>query len=160
MPQRTDPIERFWPKVNKTDTCWLWTASRMGLRRNYGAFSWNGRTSGAHRFAYLTFVGPIPDGYDIDHTCHVEHCVRPDHLHAVTKQQNQQNRKGATANSTSGVRGVTWLKRDKRWLVQVHVKGKSYYGGRFTDLAAAERAAVALRNRLMTHNLVDRRLAA
>lgn len=26
-PKPIDVMERFWPKVNKTESCWLWTAS-------------------------------------------------------------------------------------------------------------------------------------
>src|SRR5689334_12571626 len=28
-----DPIEAFWSRVNKTETCWLWTGSKSGRRK-------------------------------------------------------------------------------------------------------------------------------
>lgn len=37
--------------------------------------------------------------------------------------------------------------------------GRTYHGGYFHDLADAERAAIALRNSLFTHNDTDRRSA-
>ena len=48
----TDPGERFWSKVNKTEACWLWTGA---LSHGYGSY-WVGGRSGrsvrAHRLAY------------------------------------------------------------------------------------------------------------
>lgn len=47
----------------------------------------------AHRFSYELAYGPIPDGYDVHHTCHTRHCVFPEHLRAVTRSQNLKERK-------------------------------------------------------------------
>lgn len=33
-------------------------------------------------------VGPIPQGYEVDHLCNVPLCVRPEHLEAVTPAEN------------------------------------------------------------------------
>lgn len=79
------PEERFWSKVEKTDGCWLWTGALNG--GGYGRFN-VGRRLYAHRAAYLMFVGPIPDGLQIDHLCRVRHCVNPDHLEPVTHAEN------------------------------------------------------------------------
>lgn len=76
--------ERFWAKVNKTDGCWLWTASG----EPYGQFWLNGKYVGAHRYAYESLVGPIPEGLTLDHGCLVKRCVRPDHLEPVTGAVN------------------------------------------------------------------------
>lgn len=77
--------ERFWAKVNKTGDCWLWT----GWRTNgYGRFTTNGKNWRAHRFAFEEMRGPIPEGLQLDHLCRVRHCVNPDHLEPVTRQQN------------------------------------------------------------------------
>jgi hypothetical protein len=80
--------ERFWPKVHKTETCWLWTAAHIPL--GYGMF-WNGhRLMCAHQFAYELLVGPVPDGSELDHLCRTPACVRPDHLEPVTHRVNMQ----------------------------------------------------------------------
>ena len=82
-PQRLD---RFMAKVHKTDDCWIWTAAKDTA--GYGRF-WDGsRITGAHQWAHRTFIGPIPDDYDIDHLCRVRVCVNPKHLEAVTRREN------------------------------------------------------------------------
>lgn len=62
--------------------CWLWA----GHRDTDGY----GQTSGgrAHRIAYLTLVGEIPDGMILDHLCRRRYCVNPEHLQPVTAQEN------------------------------------------------------------------------
>lgn len=44
----------------------------------------------AHRVAYETWVGPIPDGLTIDHLCRNRLCIEPTHLEPVTNRENIQ----------------------------------------------------------------------
>lgn len=78
--------ERFDGKVDKSGECWIWTGTLNGA--GYGTFRVNGRTVGAHRFAYEREHGPIPEGLELDHTCEVTACVRPSHLEPVTHKEN------------------------------------------------------------------------
>lgn len=79
--------ERFWAKVNKTDTCWLWTASLD--TRGYGQFGIrHGKLVRAHRYAYESLAGPHDAGLELDHLCRVRRCVNPDHLEPVTHRTN------------------------------------------------------------------------
>lgn len=86
--------ERFWAKVNKTETCWLWTASTTP--KGYGKFSLGRDAQGAqrlinaHRFAYEQVVGPIAEGLELDHLCREKLCVNPDHLEPVTHAENMR----------------------------------------------------------------------
>jgi len=87
MPRtRKTSTERFWDRVEKTDTCWLWTGSKT--QGGYGQLSVDGVCVGAHRIAYRLLIGPYPAGYHIDHLCRVRNCVNPDHLEAVTVAEN------------------------------------------------------------------------
>lgn len=54
----------------------------------YGVIGIDGKNVYAHRFSYEQSKGPIPPGLVIDHLCRVHHCVNPDHLEAVTTQEN------------------------------------------------------------------------
>ena len=78
--------ERFWEKVEVTESCWLWTA---GITHNgYGKFGERGKTLRAHRVAYERYIGKIPDGFILDHLCRVRRCVNPNHLEAITHKEN------------------------------------------------------------------------
>jgi hypothetical protein len=85
LPPRKTPEERFWEKVEKTDSCWLWTAAKS---KGYGAFKVAGRQEEAHRYSYELLVGPIPTGLTIDHLCRNPACVNPAHLEPVTNREN------------------------------------------------------------------------
>lgn len=89
IPHRPTADERFWSKVNKTSTCWLWTGQS---RSGYGLFSWGSRdtlsSECAHRHAYRLIKGSIPDGMVLDHLCRIPLCVNPDHLEPVTLGEN------------------------------------------------------------------------
>lgn len=86
--RRTD-ADRFWAKVTKTDGCWIWTGAKM--KDGYGNFrDADMRNVRAHCWAYAHEVGPIPEGFEVDHTCRNIVCVRPTHLEAVTGAENQR----------------------------------------------------------------------
>src|SRR3954463_13239409 len=75
---------RFWRKVQRTDSCWIWLAAKS--EGGYGRF-WDGeRLVNAHRFSYWLVTGEIPA--ELDHLCRNHACVRPDHLEAVTHREN------------------------------------------------------------------------
>lgn len=81
-------IARFWAKVQRTESCFLWAASTSS--NGYGRF-WNGaRLTEAHRFAYEIEDGPIPTGLEVDHTCRIKLCVKRGHLELVTHAENQR----------------------------------------------------------------------
>jgi hypothetical protein len=71
-------MERFWSKVEKTDTCWLW---RAGTQFGTGRFRFAGENLPAPRVAWLlSREEPVLPGEIILRTCGNLLCVRPEHL--------------------------------------------------------------------------------
>jgi hypothetical protein len=96
---RKDPIIRFFEKIEKTDTCWLWlgnTAKFKEDEKGYGNFWFDSKNHMAHRFSYEIHVGPIPNDKELDHLCRVRNCVNPDHLEPVTHKVNMERGEIAT----------------------------------------------------------------
>ena len=91
--------------------CWRWTGKPS--RQGYGRFWLDGKNRYAHRVAYEHFVGPVSEGYEVDHVCHTQDascpggicdhrlCIRwTDHLEAVTERENVMRARGvASANA-------------------------------------------------------------
>lgn len=78
----------FWPKVRKTEACWIWTgAMRDGGYGHFSGMRFIG-TNRAHRVAWILAHGPIPDGLVLDHLCRNRACVNPGHMEPVSHAEN------------------------------------------------------------------------
>lgn len=82
---------RFWSKVTKTDTCWIWNGAK---KNGYGAFWINERVRAgiAHRLSYEMMIGEITQGMTLDHLCSNRSCVNPSHLEQCTFSENTKRK--------------------------------------------------------------------
>lgn len=70
--------DRFWSKVTKTHSCWLWTGSKRGSRAQ---FALEGTTVSASKYAYFLKTGKMQKArVSLKHMCDAVLCVNPDHM--------------------------------------------------------------------------------
>lgn len=125
--QRPTTLEqRFWMKVNKTASCWLWTAGTSAGR--YGNFTTPEHQKGmkAHRFSWALHYGPIPDGLLVLHKCDVGLCIRPDHLFLGTQADNVKDceAKGRGFHKRGSENGRALLSEEQVREIKVQFTGK------------------------------------
>jgi len=110
--ERRPDAERFLSKVDKGESCWTWKGWIDGW--GYGKFRYRGRMMFAHRFSYMTYREPVPDGLCVLHRCDNPACVNPAHLFLGTQGDNAKD-KMAKNRHTFGEKS----KRSKLTLDQV-----------------------------------------
>lgn len=89
-------------EIDEDTGCWNFTGNGKGsgrmagrpargngsLDHGYGQLWHGGKKVMAHRWSYENYVGPIPDGSQIDHLCRNRKCCNPEHLEPVSQNQN------------------------------------------------------------------------
>lgn len=103
MPVYSSFFERLVANTSEPENgqgCWQW----VGARDRWGYPRVSVRVPGkgprmkmAHIEMYRLVVGPVPDGQQLDHLCHNEGCINPDHLEPVTPKENCRRRNLAYA---------------------------------------------------------------
>ena len=113
----------------------------------------NGRPHMAHRVAWLLNYGEWP-GDQIDHINGDRGDNRIANLRLATNSENAKNRK-IQSNNRSGVAGVCWHRRGKKWVAQIRVNGRRRHLGYFVtkhEAIAARRQAEAQYFGAFAHN--------
>jgi hypothetical protein len=94
----TPPITRFYRHVRREGACLLWSGHAAG-RHPRPVFRLTTRQTDpkvyAHRWIYEQVVGPIPEGWEVDHLCQHGLCVDVAHLEAVPPKENQRRQRRA-----------------------------------------------------------------
>ena len=86
-------IEIILQKVAKKENgCWEFTSRTDG--KGYGSIFVGGRKGkniSVHRLMYEKFIGPIPEGKFVLHSCDNPPCCNPEHLFLGTHQDNMKD---------------------------------------------------------------------
>jgi hypothetical protein len=107
-----DEVDRFWERVEKTQTCWNWIGAKQ--TGGYGHF-YLGTVNGkkvkrlAHRYSYELHNGPIPAGMDVLHKCDNPGCVNPEHLFLGTQATNDADRDAKGRQARGSEHGMAKL---------------------------------------------------
>lgn len=97
-------IERFWSRINKTESCWLWVGAKA---KGYGVIRLpkSSTTLKAHRVSYAIRFGEVPNGIWVLHRCDNPPCCNPDHLFLGDVRDNVRDMiekgRGATSEMLS-----------------------------------------------------------
>jgi hypothetical protein len=83
-----------------------------------------------------------PDGFQIDHIDGDGLNNRKSNLRLATRSENARNRR-INKNSTSGLKGASWVESRKRWRAEIRADGKQIHLGYFNTPEAAHAAYVA-----------------
>jgi len=111
----------------------------------YVHIKWNGRMYLAHRLIFAFHHSILPD--EVDHINGEKTDNRVENLRAASKSLNQHNAKRRVSNR-SGVKGVSWSERDKRWVATINRDKKIVFQKYFRNLNDAELAVQQARKHL------------
>jgi hypothetical protein len=113
--------------------------------RGYSCVCINYRKYMTHRLIWIMHGNdPVPM---LDHINGDQLDNRIENLRPADASQNQRNQK-LRKDSTSGIKGVSWISTRKRWAGQVWHKGKLHRAGDFHDKEECAAAVVRLRSSL------------
>lgn len=121
-----DVSKRFFAKVEKTSSCWLWFGASD--KHGYGRFLTGSRADGtrkltlSHRHSWEAVNGAIPDGLNVLHRCDVPACVNPDHLFLGSQKDNVDDMVAKSRHSHGEANGRSILKEETVRQIKLSLK--------------------------------------
>ena len=110
------------------------------MKRGYLQVGLDGKKFYMHRLVAMAFLPDYRDDLQVDHADGDKHNNHFSNLRMATSSRNHRGFREKTAGTSSTYRGVTWNKRAKRWLAQIHLDGSNNYLGIFDKEGDAARA--------------------
>lgn len=137
----------FTRRISQTNRVKVGDIAGSPNQKGYINIMVDGRLYPAHRLAWLYVHGEWPRA-QIDHINGTKTDNRIANLREATNSQNMQNMRTARSDNTSGLLGVRWHKRDKRWHARIMVDGKARHLGSFGSSDDAQAAYLAAKRQL------------
>jgi len=124
---RYSVADRFWAKVQKTDSCWLWDGGKS--HNGYGVFSIKYKGYRATHVAWFLTYGKFPTQWLL-HSCDNPSCVNPLHLHEGSAGDNNKEKvergrcpQGINVyNARFTEQDIRDIRSDKRYLREIAVE--------------------------------------
>jgi hypothetical protein len=95
----------------------------------------------AHRLAWVIYYGKWPNG-SMDHRNGKRSDNAISNLRVASRSENAMNCRVSSSNS-SGVKGVSWYDRTKKWRARISVNNEIIYLGHFEKIEEARAAREA-----------------
>ena len=121
----------FNPAEGRKECC-IW--QRKPMNKGYGLTRVNKKDTLTHRVSYQQYIGPIPEGLDVCHTCDTMLCVNPLHLRLGTQADNNRDKdlKGRAKKAQGEAN-----RKSKLTVFKVKkIRSYKYYPGLYHKLAA------------------------
>jgi hypothetical protein len=121
--------KRFWAKVRKTETCWLWTAATF--KDGYGQVRPGGSATCiyAHRASWILHFSSIPEALWVLHTCDNPGCVNPGHLWLGTAANNTADMHAKGRNGDTAIYGEAHFNHKLTWAKVKDARARYSQGG-------------------------------
>lgn len=136
QPQIKLAINRFWKRVIKTESCWIWVGPKS--REGYGELSLlNGELRGAHRLSWILHYGSLYSHQCVLHHCDNPACVNPIHLFIGSHHDNMLDAKSKGRMARGERSGRHKLKSNQ--VIEIR---SLYSTGRYTHRSLAQQFGV------------------
>jgi len=126
-----------------------WDIAGCRIHIGYIVISFKSKVYYAHRLAWLYIYGGWPKD-QIDHVNHRRDDNRLINLREATNKSNGRNQSFSLSN-TSGITGICWNKKAKRWIAQMTFNNKNMYLGCFKGKFEAMCARKSAENKYNFH---------
>lgn len=134
--------DRVLPRTIPAGECRNWTGY-VGTS-GYGELNVGGKKIAVHRYVFGEVHGEVPAGLVVDHNCRNRRCCNPDHLEAITNQENLNRGHGRALPMSAG---------------QIKAQRMATEAARWVKYPRTERQRNVLRQYNLTHNHLRRQAA-